>query len=258
MSHIHIPDGVLPIWLVVLGWVLTVGLLVLAVRHLGAGGARERLPLLGVISALMLVAFSAAIAPIGYHLNLSVVAGIILGPALGLLAAFIVDLVLALMGHGGITVVGLNTLVLGAEVALGSYTFRALRMLFKRRVDVGITAGLATVLSLFASTLLMIGIVASSNINPAWQLPRAAALEPETLSFRNPFGQGVLAIELGPQREEPLVPALDVGTFARLVLALGAPGWLLEALVVGLLARYLHHVRPDLVEVAPPVERRAA
>lgn len=258
MSHIHIPDGVLPIWLVLLGWALTAGLLVLSVRRLGAGGARERLPLLGVVSAVMLVAFSVAIAPLGYHLNLSVVAGIVLGPALGFLAAFIVDLVLALMGHGGITVVGLNTLVLGSEVALGSYAFRGLRMLFRRRLDVGITAGLTTVLSLFASTLLMIGIVASSNINPAWQLPRAAALEPETLAFRNPFGEGILAIELGPQREQTLAPALDIGTFARAVLALGAPGWLIEALVVGLLVRYLYHVMPDLVEAARPAERGAA
>jgi cobalt/nickel transport system permease protein len=51
---------------------------------------------------------------LAYHVNLSVVAGILLRPSLGFLAAFITNLMLAFSGQG-ITVIGLNTLLLGSE-----------------------------------------------------------------------------------------------------------------------------------------------
>jgi len=115
MSHIHIPDGVMPLWLILLGWIGAACLLGWATRRLGRRDIRQSVPRVGVMAAAMLVAMSTEFAPIGYHMNLTVVAGIMVGPALGIVAAFIVVLILALFGHGGITVVGLNTLVIGAE-----------------------------------------------------------------------------------------------------------------------------------------------
>ena len=97
MSHIHIPDGVLPLWLVLAGWALTalgVGLAAYRLRNETSRGV----PLLGVMAAVMLVSMSTEIVPIAYHLNLSVLAGIILGPAYGILAALVVNLFLALFG----------------------------------------------------------------------------------------------------------------------------------------------------------------
>src|SRR5512136_614455 len=126
MSHIHIPDGVLPLWLVLAGWAVTAALLFVSTRRLSGPQARRKIPLLGIVAALMLVGMSTEFVPIAYHVNLTVLAGIIVGPAMGFLAAFVVDLILALFGHGGITVVGLNTLIVGAECALGHYIFRAL------------------------------------------------------------------------------------------------------------------------------------
>jgi hypothetical protein len=67
-------------------------------------------PLLGIVAALMIVGMSAEIVPIAYHVNLSVIGGILLGPALSAIAAFIVVIVLAMLGHGGVTVIGLNAL----------------------------------------------------------------------------------------------------------------------------------------------------
>lgn len=216
MSHLHIPDGVLPLWIVVAGWLTTVGLLVVVVRRLRPEEIANRLPLLGVTGALMLIGMTVEVAPIAYHLNMSVVAGILLGPTLGFLAAFVVDLILALFGHGGITVVGLNTLVIGTEVALGSLLFRGWQRLL-RGSRPGLAAALATLLTLFTSTLLMIGIVAASNVDPLWQSP-------------NP--------EAGPT---------DIRTFAALVLGLGAVGWTIEALLNALIVGYVARVRPDLL-----------
>ena len=248
MSHIHIPDGVLPAWIILLGWGLTGVILLLVTRRISPAD-RRRLPLLGVVAALMLVGMTAEIVPIGYHINLSVIAGILLGPALAFIAAFVVDLILGLFGHGGITVVGLNTLVIGSEAVLGSLFFRSFSRLAGKRLSVGLRAGLATVLSLCLSTLLMIGIVAASTINPAEQAPHAAAVEaePDQLVLRNPFGEGLLAWELRAEEPEEEAHEINLATFAALVLGLGAVGWTIEALLTGLIVAYVQRLRPDLV-----------
>ncbi|MGE5619963.1 MAG: energy-coupling factor ABC transporter permease [Sphingomonadaceae bacterium] len=253
MSHMHIPDGVMPLWIVATGWALTAGLLAVAVRTLQRPTAERRLPLLGVMSALMLVGMSVEIVPIGYHLNLTVITGILLGPALGFIAAFLVNLVLALIGHGGITVAGLNTIVSGVEVLLGYYLFRGLRTLWGDGPGIRWEAGITTLIALITGSLLMIGIVGISNVNPAVAAPESGAVDPGTLSFRNPFGAGVLRVE-ALERPETAQSRTELATFATLVLGLGLPGWVIESLVTGFLVGYLALVRPDLVEGPPHSE----
>ena len=130
MTHIHIPDGILPVWLWVSGFLLMSVFLAISLFRLRTEDMRKKIPLLEAVAAVMLVGMSLEILPIAYHLNLSIVAGILLGPSLGFTAAFIVNLMLAFVGHGGITVVGLNTLLLGAEAFLGHTLF----YLFRKRV----------------------------------------------------------------------------------------------------------------------------
>jgi cobalt/nickel transport system permease protein len=152
----------------------------------------------------------------GYHINLSVVTGILIGPALGFLAAFIANLILALMGHGGITVIGLNTLLLGSEAILGHTFFYLLRM-----VPVFWRAVLATVLTLFVTTLLLIGFVALSHLDP----------------------------ELLHQGEEhgPALAGGSLRTFAFLILSIGAIGWIIEAAITGAVVKFISRVKPDLL-----------
>lgn len=241
MSHIHIPDGVLPAWLVVTGWLLTIVLLGISLRRI-KGELSNRLPLVGVMAALMVVAMNVEIAPIAYHINLTVLAGIILGPALGFLAAFIVNLVLALMGHGGVTVAGLNTLLLGTEVVAGWVLYRLASRAVARR---GWVAAVATWVSLLMSTLAMIGIVGLSSVDLGPLTPHGA-IEPQTLQFRDPFGEGLVRIELGGAEHEA-APEVDLWTFARVVILLGMIGWTLEAFVTGVIAGYLSRVAPHLM-----------
>ena len=255
MSHIHIPDGVLPVWLIVLGWVVTLALLLVSARILGRPEQQRKLPLIGVIAAVMLVGMTLELAPIGYHINLTVLGGILLGPAAGFIAAFVVDLILGLLGHGGITVVGLNTLVIGAEVVLGFYVFRLLWRALGRRVSPGPIAAGTTFVTLLASTSLMIGIVGLSRVDPLQQAPEATVVEAGTLSFQNPLGRGVLAWELfgGAHETEEAQPdeSLDLGTFATIVLALGLVGWVIEAALTGAIATGARRLRPDLLGLFP-------
>jgi cobalt/nickel transport system permease protein len=186
----------------------------------------KKIPLLGAVSAVMLVAMSLEILPLAYHINLSVVAGILLGPALGFLAALIANLMLALMGHGGITVIGLNTLLLGSEAVLGHTLFH----LFKNRFSVFWSAATATVLTLFMTTLALISIVAVSHIRP------------ELISHGDEHG----FLHNGQ---------VSVRTFAIMVISLGSIGWTIEAAITGAVVRFISQVKPDLLDHALHRER---
>src|SRR5581483_1763784 len=237
MSHIHIPDGVLPLWLVLVGWIATAVIISLCVRRVREIELARKLPLIGIVSALMIVGMSLEIVPIGYHINMTVIAGIILGPALGFLSAFMVDLILAMFGHGGITVVGLNTLILGSETVLGFYLFRVLLSFCgKSSFSTVLATALGTIFTLIISTSLMIGVVYISQVNPE----RALHIE------KNTAGR-ILVFELHGEHEVPTDKRINITTFARIVLLLGMFGWVLESAISGLVIRYISHVRPDLI-----------
>ena len=245
MSHLHIPDGVLPVWLWLAGWVLTAALVWLASRRLKTTDARRSVPLIGVASALVLVAMSSEIVPLAYHINLTVVAGVLLGPWAGVISAFIVVLALALLGHGGITVVGLNALVIASEMALGWALVRGGARLL-RRVKIGGVAAVATVLTLAVTTTMVVGIVALGGTTATSR--ETGALDAETLQFSNPFTGGVLSIGLlGGGEHEDSGSTLAIGRFATIVYTLGPLGWLLEALVTGTIVGYIGRVRPSLL-----------
>lgn len=238
MSHLHIPDGMIPIVWLALGYLLAALVLALALWRTRGGDAARRLPRLGVVAALMLVGMSVEIGLIGYHINLSALAGILLGPWLGFIAAFLVNLILALFGHGGITVVGLNTLIIGSETMLGWGLFRALR----HRLDARWAAALAVTVTLALSTTLMIGLVALTRTEPA-------------LAFQGPGGNEpapLIKFELlASHAEEHPMAHLDLARFAELVYAFGAVGWVIEAAFTALVIGFFARTRPDLIENDP-------
>lgn len=215
MTHMHIPDGILPVWLWLSGFLVMFLALGACILTLKGMDMKMKIPLLGTLSAAMLVAMSLEIVPLAYHINLSVVTGILLGPALGFVAAFIANFMLALMGHGGITVMGLNTLLLGGEAVLGHTLFS----LLGKRLPVFWRAVLATMITLLITTGLLIGIVAISNTDPG--------------SFLH--------------EEERPEGAVSVGRFAAMALGLGAIGWLIEAAITGSVIRFISVVKPDLL-----------
>jgi cobalt/nickel transport system permease protein len=191
--------------------------------RLRAMDRRKNIPLLGALAAVMLVAMSFEPLP-PYHLNLSVVAGILLGPSLGFLAAFIVNLMLALMGHGGITVMGLNTILLGAEAVLGHTIF----FLLPARLSVFWRAAAATVLALCVASLFLIAIVGVSHIDVS-RMEESHEHGPASVVSPIAAGKG------------PLL------TFAVTVLIFGFFGWLIEGAITGAIIRFIAQVKPDLL-----------
>ena len=238
MSHIHIPDGVLPIWLWASGFLVSILIWMILFRSIRKEDLAKRLPLLGMMAAAMILGASVEIIPIAYHVNLTVISGILLGPSLIFLATFVVNVILAFFGHGGITVIGLNTLTLSLEGVLGYSLFHLLWRIFKR---LRVAIFLATFLALFFSTVAMIGVVS------------LGAPHYEELIHREE-GTGFFELELFKGKEDhPKKMAgekeVNLTRFIAVVLPLGFIGWVLEGVITVLIITYIHRLRPDLLRL---------
>lgn len=213
MSHLHIPDGVLSLRLWLPGLIAALALLLFATWRLRRS-PRSRVAYQGAIGALMLAAMAIELplGPIDYHLSLVGPVGALLGAAAGFQVVFVVSAMLALIGHGGLTVVGWNALVLGAGAAVA----RPLAALFARGTGPAVALASATACAQAISGGLWLAIIALEMRNG----PRARMLD---------HGTGSL----------PLI--------AGLALPLWLAGIVVETVVAYGIGRFLARVRPDLL-----------
>jgi len=112
---------------------LAVAVLLLWVAGRVAGPPSPRdIAFRGALGALVLTAMSleVPIGPVEYHVSLLGPLGVLLGGASAYLVLFVVSTMLAAIGHGGVTVVGVNALVLGTGALLARpvFTIAARRM----------------------------------------------------------------------------------------------------------------------------------
>jgi len=228
MSHLHIPDGILPPVLWIAGLILTA----LALAWSGAASARGGSRLIAYQSALggVMLAVMALPVPItafDYCMTLAGPVGVLLGPAPVFQVSFVVTLILALLGQGGFTVIGLNTLVLG----LGAMLARPVYLWSVRSLGPARAVALATIASQLASTLgWILVLLLSVRLTP------------------NIMGEHEIAADLvhGIHR---------LGATVMVAMLLAAIA--IEALLGYGLARFLARVRPDLLPV-PPAPRGAS
>ncbi len=221
MSHLHFPDGVLPLWLVGTGIGLMIIILIVVVMKLkNEGDLARKTSTLAVISALMIIAMSIPMGFIHYHINLTVLVSLLVGPWMAFLAVFVVNFFLSLIGHGGITVVGLNSLILGSEVFLAALFFPLFRHLLRPVIAVFVT----TLSVLILSNLFMAFIVFLSTLS----------LEAVQVAAYVEAGQQLIAG----------IPGWFIGSILVLVLV----GGTIEAGVIALILSYLRRVRPELVK----------
>src|SRR5581483_1545813 len=217
-----VPDGVLPAWLWIAGWILAALAIAAALRSATAQEGARLIPLAGTMAAVMTIVMSLEIVPLGYEPHLTVLSGILLGPSYGLLATFVFNLLRLMVGDGSVTLLGLNTLLLGLETVAGALIFRGLTRVWPNAGQVGPSAAVATFVALALSTIAFLGLIAFAAVDP-----RAIAEE------------GLLA---RAGTDEP-----GFALYARLVLALGAIGWTLEAVAVGAMTAFISAVRPSLI-----------
>lgn len=211
MAHIHLEDGAFsPFWVIV--WSLAAAALVtLALFMIGRREVSpRRLAVAAMCTSVGFAVFQVSI-PIfgGIHLNLTPIIGILAGPGLGSLAALLINIFSAAVGHGGWGMIGANTVVNIAEVVVAFYTYRLVRSKFK--VD-RFTSGLgAAIAALSVSALAIVAIVAVSGIQDS------------------------------EQTKEEIVANMVV--IAGVNLAVGV----IEGVVTGYIVRFIGRVRPDLL-----------
>ncbi len=158
--HIEIPDGIITPWIWIFAFVVVFFLLALSVQR--AKKEEEKLPLAALFSALGLLVMSI---PLGLpiHINLMVLFGILLGPSWALIVAFTVNVILAFLGHGGVTAIGLNTLLLWAQAVFGYYLFYVGKKVVSKKAFLG---SVAAFMSLFLSFIILTGFIYLINLNP--------------------------------------------------------------------------------------------
>lgn len=235
MSHIHLPDGVIPLWLCAIGWVLALAVLYLSSAILiRTPRARRNIPLVAAVSALVLVAMSIEILPLAYHVNLTVVAGILLGPLLIPLAGAVIELMLSLLGHGGMTVLGVNYLILCVEMYVGWMIFA-----LAKRWMTSDTASIKTIHPRRASVVVAIATIVALALSTTCMIAAVWTAGPEL---------GHVAAE--HSHESSAGGSLDITTFVITAFTLGPFGWALEAFLGANIVAYIARVRPSLLRLS--------
>lgn len=163
MVHIHLEEGAFPLPWALFWWgctLLVLGIVLFLLRR--KQYRTEQLTVTAFLAAVSFAAFQVEI-PIlgGIHLNLTPLAGILVGPMNGALVAFVVNVLCAGVGHGGWGLVGANCLVNFAEVGIASLAWSGTRVVIRSR---GWRGGLAAFTALLAGNIAMIGIIITSGI----------------------------------------------------------------------------------------------
>ena len=158
MSHIHIPDGIISWWIWVPALLLVIGILFAIFKGWNQEEARRLIPLAAMMSALMLITMSVPLFIVPVHLTLAVLAGLMVGPKMAFLAILVVNTLLASLGHGGVTLIGVNTLIIGAEMFAGVMVYR----LVSKGLSTLPSAMIATVVGVSLSLVMSLGLVIST------------------------------------------------------------------------------------------------
>ncbi|MFW6017790.1 MAG: energy-coupling factor ABC transporter permease [Halapricum sp.] len=215
MAHIHLPEGAIPLWAVGLWSTLAAVVLAIAVYRLRRDGLDPRhVALGGMVAAASFAVFQVNVPVLGgVHLSLSALVGILVGPALGAIVMFVVNVLSAMLGHGAWGFLGANTLVGVVEVAGAYYAFQWLRGSEWSHFP---AAALATVGGLTAGSILMGAI---------------------------PLVSGITGVD---------ITGSDLGVYMLGLVAVNLAVGVIEGVVTGSVVAYIASIRPDLLGERAP------
>jgi len=135
---------------------------------------REKVVPAGILAGL---SFAAMQIPLLHaHVSLVGLIGILLGPWASAPVVFLVNLACALLGHGGITIVGLNTLLNWSECAGVWALYRGLRAVLSPLVSAGIATFVVLTITAFVTAFVVAWATGRSatyflvTLTPNWVL----------------------------------------------------------------------------------------
>jgi len=222
MSHLHVPDGLLNIYWVIGSLVISLALAFAAARSLAEQGPKAVARLAFAI-AFMVIIMAVPLGFLPMHLNMAAFVGAMLGGTFCYLAAFAASFVLALFGHGGLTTIGLNALILGLEGLLASFLFHA----FHRKLQVPWAVGLAVACTLFVTLATSLTILQVAG--------------GETLAVE------ILQHDHGHDHVQAGAVGTTAGAFILGMLPIFSIGIALETLISYGLAAFLSRTKPELL-----------
>jgi len=159
----HISDGVLPLPVIAGGWIITIVLLAVTLRWAGKhGDIAKEIPKLSVLTSAFFVAslIHIDIPPSSAHLILNGVLGVLLGP-LCYVAMFIGLVLQALLfQHGGLTVIGINTLNIGIPGLISYFIFVAG---YRRKISLALLGGICCGLAVLLTVVCLVGVLVISG-----------------------------------------------------------------------------------------------
>ncbi len=228
----HISEGVLPVWVLTAGWIILIILLImtLAWSRKRLGNISEKIPLIAVVTAAFFVAclFRVPVPPTSLHLVLSGLVGILLGP-LALVCIFVGLLLQALLfQNGGITVLGVNSVVMGLPAVLAWFVFKALT----QKTNTAVSAGAASVFSILISTLLLAAVFLAAGINFG------------SLNALADYASGIPVLS-------SVVSVLAHSTFGLtvfLLLLMNLPLMIIEGIICAFIVPFIEKVKPEMLE----------
>ena len=216
MAHIHLEDGSFSLFWVIVWWTVAIILIGISLYLLRSGKKTDsrKITIAAFCTATAFAIFQVSI-PVfgGVHLNLTPLIGILAGPLIGSLVVLIINILSAAIGHGGWGMIGANTLVNIAEMAVAYATWRFLKPFIP---DLFPRAGIATIAGLLCGNIAMILIIVISGVQGVNQ---SAAQILAGLSLLAAVNMGVAVI---------------------------------EAFVTGMIVAYIGKVRPDLIRGEHP------
>jgi cobalt/nickel transport system permease protein len=157
---LHIPDGMLSMYVSIACWAISAAVLAVAIRRSGRQLGERQVPLMGVMAAFIFAAqmlnFPVAGGTSG-HLLGGVLAAVALGPWAGMLVMTSVVVVQALLFQdGGLVVMGANILNMGiltVIVGYGMYRVAAGRATKTRLITAGVAAWLSVIAAALSTAL---------------------------------------------------------------------------------------------------------
>ncbi len=213
----HIPDGLLDPFTLIILWIITLSVMVLGFFKISKTFEEEDseklIPYIGVIAAVIF-AFQFVNYPIpggtSGHLVGGTLVAVILGPWAAVIVLFMVLLVQSLFGDGGITAIGANSFNMGIIGGiLGFYFVKIIMMgLNKTKLGKEIKVTIATAIGSY------IAIVLASFI---------------------------AAIEIGISGAIPMEIAIITMVYWHLLIGIG------EAVISALIIYYIYKTKPDLI-----------
>jgi len=121
----HVPDGVLPLWLLAVMYGISGIMLYVSVRMINKKFDDKIVPYMGVLAAVIFAAqlVNFPVPPSSGHLVGSTLLAVMLGPWAGMLIIGMVLFIQALMGDGGLLTFGLNFFNMGVFSSLFGWAF---------------------------------------------------------------------------------------------------------------------------------------